>query len=260
MALTQVGHQPDSHPGNRDREQPPETLTAPSTLRLEHMEASTNLVRGSERLCQDFVDIPHRKEADMMRLNASHSDPSEEARANTRLRREDRGLGPFSGRQLTTMICVAMLAIVAIPTVALPATVANTSSTPAVLKSGQSESGIFGVSANVGIAGDFIGVGITFPQPLAKPINDGSHSPSGTTNMIATLTGTPVAHCPGLGHAARGYLCLYLARGPANYTIDNQTFSQQDFGSVGRTGAEVVFNVDHAGDTDLWGSYTVTAP
>ena len=68
------------------------------------------------------------------------------------------------------------------------------------LPSGKSMSGAFG-SASGDNTSDYVGDSITYPRKLAKPILDG--------HIIDVQGAGPVPHCPGIGKAAQGYLCLY---------------------------------------------------
>jgi hypothetical protein len=72
---------------------------------------------------------------------------------------------------------------------------------PATLPSGQSESGVWVVGGGSS-AGDSLGDGVAFPTPLAAPL-DASH-------VEYRGKGTD-SHCPGVGHAAPGYLCVYAS-------------------------------------------------
>jgi hypothetical protein len=81
------------------------------------------------------------------------------------------------------------------------ATHANAADNLTPLPSGQSESGAFSAGSANAPSGGWLGVGITYARPLATPIPDGHIIDLGTT--------TDPTHCPGVGHAAPGYLCLY---------------------------------------------------
>ena len=75
---------------------------------------------------------------------------------------------------------------------------AATATKVATLQSGHSESGMFG--AGGGSPASYIGEGITYAQPLATAIPDGN---------IVDVKGSSATHCPGIGQADQGYLCLY---------------------------------------------------
>lgn len=71
-----------------------------------------------------------------------------------------------------------------------------------LLPSGQSESGAFSAAgANSAGAGGWIAFEINYPRPLATPI--------AFDHIIDTAFAADPTHCPGPGHAAPGYLCLY---------------------------------------------------
>lgn len=80
---------------------------------------------------------------------------------------------------------------------------AKSASSLSMLPSGKSESGAFssGGDANTG-AGGYLGAGITYARPLAKPIRN--------SHIIDVQNDAQSApHCPGPGKADKGYLCLY---------------------------------------------------
>ncbi|MDT7802398.1 MAG: hypothetical protein QOI78_5831, partial [Actinomycetota bacterium] len=71
------------------------------------------------------------------------------------------------------------------------------------LPSGKTEVGDWGtgnVSAGTDLAGSGARPVISFPVPLAHGLN-GSHT--------IYVAGTSAVYCPGAGHAAPGYLCVY---------------------------------------------------
>jgi hypothetical protein len=123
-----------------------------------------------------------------------------------------------------------------------------------VLPSGHSESGAFSAAAgyDAGVGGKefgWLGAGITYVQPLATPISE--------KNIIDVTTGT-ATHCPGVGQADPGYLCLYdfvrFDVEPA-YGYSNATqFSTPSPGVV------LYWPVAAAGEAYAGGEYTVTAP
>jgi hypothetical protein len=126
----------------------------------------------------------------------------------------------------------------------------------AKLKSGHSESGAFSAAgANSAGSGGWIGFGITYPQMLAKPVADG--------HIIDTETNPDATHCPGAGHAARGYLCLYFwdhHNVGSVYGYSNDSDSPYTAGALhGSVGIGLYAPVN--GDTPyVDGVWTVTAP
>jgi hypothetical protein len=124
-----------------------------------------------------------------------------------------------------------------------------------VLPSGQSESGGFsaGGGYDSGNAAKtyfgYIGVGITYVQPLATPILE--------SHIVDVKTGT-TTHCLGVGKADRGYLCLYNSI---------ETDVKEGYGYSNTTefptpspGVALYWEVREAGGPYVGGSYTVTAP
>jgi hypothetical protein len=120
------------------------------------------------------------------------------------------------------------------------------------LPSGQTQSGAFSAAgANSTGAGGWIAFEINYPRPLATPIAD--------ANIIDTAFAADLAHCPGPGQAAPGYLCLYPSArngvGKAYGYSDNAPYTDLPY-SVGIglydpvTGSQPYYN----------GVWTVTAP
>jgi hypothetical protein len=129
----------------------------------------------------------------------------------------------------------------------------GTPGTLTVLPSGQSESGMFSAGgANPTEADDYIGAGITFPQPLAQPIAD--------ANIIDVQgdPGTTAPHCSGPGHADPGYLCLYNT---VVFHVEPGYGYSDDVGYFSTPSVGVVLYW-HVNGTDAYvgGKYTVTAP
>jgi hypothetical protein len=91
----------------------------------------------------------------------------------------------------------------------------------APLKSGQVETGVWGMSASNGSAGSqYISSAISFVPRLPAPIAN--------SNVVSTPSATPVTHCTGPGHADAGYLCIYITS-----TITGATFAGAFVGSTG---------------------------
>jgi hypothetical protein len=130
------------------------------------------------------------------------------------------------------------------------ATTAATATSVAPLPAGRSESGTFATAtAGNSTTAGYLGVAISYPQPLTVPIAD--------ANIVWTGTGANV-HCPGLGHADPGYLCLY------DYQHVNATFFSVHSNSTNFPGPQsagsVVFWSVAAGLAYVEGNWTVTAP
>lgn len=117
------------------------------------------------------------------------------------------------------------------------------------LPSGKSESGVFATADGDSAGGGYIGLTITYPRALAAPIAEGN---------IIDVQAASGPHCPGVGQADRGYLCLYDTdttgtTGPVFYSDTGP-----DSG-VGTLGVVLYWTVG-AGDAYVGGSWTVTAP
>jgi hypothetical protein len=112
------------------------------------------------------------------------------------------------------------------------------------LVSGQTESGVFASGGDAASPANLVGVGITFPRPLAQALP--------TSNIIDTDAGANV-HCPGPGQAAAGYLCLYPA-GPDYFDVNPSTA----FYSFAM-GVQVFWTPNEV-DPYVAGIWTLTAP
>jgi hypothetical protein len=119
------------------------------------------------------------------------------------------------------------------------------------LPSGKSMTGMFGTAGGNSSAGGYLGDSITYPRPLSKPIAD-SH--------IIDVQGTSAPHCPGIGRAARGYLCLY--NGDVSGVGTGFGYSTNSF--VHTTGKPsygvVLYWVVSGSQPYVGGTWTVTAP
>jgi len=117
-----------------------------------------------------------------------------------------------------------------------------------VLPSGQSESGVYAGSAQgdtMSAAG--IVIALQYTQPLASPI--------ASSHIVETTSTT--TDCPGQGHAASGYLCLYSLQN-AGMTFDGVPNDYTDLPSPD-PGA-LVYYYTTAYDSYVSGTWTVTAP
>jgi hypothetical protein len=121
---------------------------------------------------------------------------------------------------------------------------------PTVLQSGQSESGTYAVATGT-TSGGYLAQGFAFPVPLAAALS-ASH--------VAWLNGTTTANCPGVGHAAAGYLCVY-ATAAASVTENNGHAVSTHAGQGGADayGFMLFFN-GTSSNAFSYGSWTVTAP
>jgi hypothetical protein len=116
----------------------------------------------------------------------------------------------------------------------------------AFLPSKHSESGTYAVGG--GSTDDYwMGVSVTFPQPLAKTIP--------AANVI-WVGGGANPNCPGVGHAAPGYMCLYDAEsdGIAGY------LNRDDLLPAAPGNGMISWFEASAADAYAAGTWTVTAP
>jgi hypothetical protein len=121
----------------------------------------------------------------------------------------------------------------------------------ATLPSGKSETGMFGTATGDTTAG-YLGDSITYPRRLATAILN--------SHIIDVQGVTSAPHCPGIGRAAKGYLCLY-----------NNDYTNVDIGfgysrdswvwSRGPSyGVVLYWSIIGTGDAYVGGTWTVTAP
>lgn len=103
---------------------------------------------------------------------------------------------------------------------------AGTASHLATLPSGSTESGSFAAAGPSNGTSDYLGVGITFAQPLSAPV----------TAVVATFSTT--SQCPGVGSASPGVLCLYMyqayhtAGTAPNYVYRNEPVGAGKYGVI----------------------------
>jgi hypothetical protein len=124
-----------------------------------------------------------------------------------------------------------------------------------VLASGKSESGTFGAGGGWDAGGEegfgWVGTGITYPQPLAQPINE--------ERIIEVRSPEDAkAPCPGVGQAEPGYLCLYTYLESDVQPVHG--YSNTVEFSTPSPGAVLFWPVPKAGRPFVGGEYTVTAP
>jgi hypothetical protein len=144
-------------------------------------------------------------------------------------------LGVAAGKPLTCMGCVSPSDLSTLP-------------------SGHSESGLYAAAGATDGGVDYVGTAITYPTPLKTPISD--------AHVIDTFLSAN-SHCPGLGHAARGYLCLYpVAAGYFHISTSGSFFysgGTHGFTTSPSLGAILFWSANGTGP-NLAGEYTVTAP
>jgi hypothetical protein len=116
---------------------------------------------------------------------------------------------------------------------------------PRTLPSGQSETGEWLIeTASTGGAAE----AITFPTPLASVL-DSSH--------VIYLSSPTGAHCPGVGSADPGYLCVYTSAS-AGVTFQNIA-GHDDLPGADAYGFQIEFLATPSGGSAS-GAWTVTAP
>ena len=120
------------------------------------------------------------------------------------------------------------------------------------LRSGKSESGVFAAAgANSNGSGGFLGAGITYRIPLAHAIPN--------KHIIDVGTRTDASLCPGVGHAARGYLCLYDTK--LFFGVSDGYGYSSNAGLFSKPSPGVVLYWKVTGTHPyVGGEYTVTAP
>ena len=119
------------------------------------------------------------------------------------------------------------------------------------LPSGQSESGDYGIrAANSGTTG-FLDTTITFATPLASAI---------PAAKVVFTTASSATHCPGVGQAEAGYLCIYENSSAAVMNPpDIQSFEGPTVQlGAGRFGFDMEWSVSGTSAYSI-GSWTVTA-
>ena len=118
------------------------------------------------------------------------------------------------------------------------------------LPSGHSEAGVFATADGVGPSSfGYMGLTITYPRPLATAISPAN---------IIDVHGTSGTHCPGIGQADSGYLCLYDTDTSGTTGTVFYSNTGPDTG-VGKLGVVLYWTVT-AGDAYVGGSWAVTAP
>jgi len=128
-----------------------------------------------------------------------------------------------------------------------------TSHTP--LPSGQSESGFFGIGGGSNTSGE-VGEGVSFSQPLAAGLTE--------NHVVFNLPEATSTHCPGIGRADAGFMCLYAGEiqslSYAN-TLNFPAFpgKSYEFQATGKYGFAVYFKVLGTGGF-VDGVWSITAP
>jgi hypothetical protein len=124
------------------------------------------------------------------------------------------------------------------------------------LPSGVTETGVWGFGTNEGTGGGSIAQPVfTFRVPMAAGF-DAAHA--------VYVSGASATHCPGPGHAAAGYLCVYQgdifnARTPSSANIFNPEVVGAPPG-IGADGWSIYLSATASGAWDVFGTYAATAP
>lgn len=123
----------------------------------------------------------------------------------------------------------------------------------ATLPSGDTETGVWGGGFYAAAASNQSVMTASFPVPLAAALN-ASHV------IFASGSAT---HCPGLGQADPGYLCVYLGQStntttPTSADIYNPEVAETQ--GAGANGFAITVAASSAGEDSITGSFAVTAP
>jgi hypothetical protein len=135
----------------------------------------------------------------------------------------------------------------------------------ATLPPGATETGLWGYRNNALIGYGAAGAGaaaagagggpfVSFVTPLAAPL-DAAH--------VIYVPGASAAHCPGVGQADPGYLCVYQQDILNAVTPDSTNIFKVEAGGPAGSGAQgfsIFLMAAAAGDWLVGGTYAVTAP
>jgi len=125
---------------------------------------------------------------------------------------------------------------------------------PTVLRSGATETGAWGGGYTAGGAAEYRVVG-SFPIPLAATLN---------AEHVIYVSETSVPHCPGVGQAERGYLCVYQRFIEHTETPKSSNIFNVDEGGkltgVGAHGFGIALTANAAALATVSGTFAVTAP
>ena len=120
---------------------------------------------------------------------------------------------------------------------------------------GSVQSGTFSAAeSSTGNEDGYLGFAITYPRPLASPIND--------NKIIDTVVTPDPVHCPGVGRAAAGYLCLYDPAGLFYNVGEGYGYSSSYPGMLvdGRSVGVIGYFPVQGEDASTGGVWTVGAP
>jgi hypothetical protein len=123
------------------------------------------------------------------------------------------------------------------------------------LAPGETQTGSFSAIAGEpsGTVGRFMALSVSFPRPLASPL-DGKHV------VFLKSTERSAPHCPGVGQAEPGFFCAYA--GLEQKVSLSFSFEDPETGNGGtsRFGAVAFAQTTTKEQGDIGGSWAVTAP
>jgi hypothetical protein len=124
------------------------------------------------------------------------------------------------------------------------------------LPSGATENGVWGAGYTAANGGDAYRATAEFPIPLAADF-DVTH--------VVYVSGTSATHCPGVGQADPGYVCVYQGYvDNANTPTTNNIFDPVDpigtSGQVSLYGFAIYLTAGTSGLSSIHGNFAVTAP
>jgi hypothetical protein len=127
---------------------------------------------------------------------------------------------------------------------------------PAMLPSGQTETGVWGGGYTAPGATEPYREAATFAIPLADPVPVGH---------VIYVAGSSMPHCPGRGQAEQGFLCVYQgfaenAEAPSDFNIFDPETPVGTEEAAGARGFSIFLRSKKPGLTTITGSYAVTAP
>jgi hypothetical protein len=122
------------------------------------------------------------------------------------------------------------------------------------LAPGRTETGVFSVGGPAYTANATFLSPVTFPIPLAAEL---------PYDHTIYVTGSSATHCPGRGHADRGYLCLYELYNYTGFTTSPKIVKPTSTVLIDGGAAREGFMLDATADgtyqfVAAWGSWAVT--
>jgi hypothetical protein len=123
------------------------------------------------------------------------------------------------------------------------------------LAPGETQTGSFSAIAGEpsGTTSRFMALSVSFPRPLASPL-DGKHV------VFLKTTERSAPHCPGVGQAEPGFFCAYAGVEQKATLSFNFEDPETGFGGTSRFGAVAFAQTTTKEQGDISGSWAVTAP